>query len=346
MRPLMSLPSARVSFDLVPINSGDSIVLAQPDNFAVAVRHLNPDCGLARHALDQNALGFERQAEVIREVGDAAVLDARLGLEFERRDHRAGIDLRHLPVNVELGILFRQHLGQQLQFVGINGLLLVRTMQQAAGRQLEAAGRDARHGRLGLGSGVGAFGDFNIRNDSFGGRARRLRLELVVLGAGRDGHAIDASGSDRLRRISGGGRTRGNQLSCDRRPGSTPLLQLFLHLLFRAVVLPVLIAVPERNREGETRWSPHSQGSERESRREIQRHRQNCGAHNVCAGRIQVMDQHVAHDASDQALHGNHAHPAHMSGHERQQRGHKDQQPDCAQRLGDRRSDLARAEPA
>ena len=68
--------------------------LAQPDGFAFVVRHLDADRGLAGHALDEDALGAQRQAEIVGEAGDAAVLDAGFGLELEGRDHRAGIDLR------------------------------------------------------------------------------------------------------------------------------------------------------------------------------------------------------------------------------------------------------------
>ena len=96
-----------------------------------------------------------RQRSSVR-VGDAAVLDARFGLELEGRDHRAGIDLRDLAVNFELGVLLGQHLRQEFEFVGIDGLLLVGTMQQAARRQLVTAG-DARHRRLGFVAAVGAL---------------------------------------------------------------------------------------------------------------------------------------------------------------------------------------------
>ncbi len=126
---------------------------------------------------------------------------------------------------------------------------------------------------------------------------------------------------------------RRNQLRGDHRTGGAPLFQFLLHLLFCAVLLPIFVAVPQRDYKGETGRGPDSQGGERESGREIERHRQNRGAHNIGAGRIQVMDEHIADDAPSQALHGNHTHPAHVSGHERQQRGDKDQQPDCAQRL-------------
>ncbi len=90
-----------------------------------------PTVDLARHALDQNAFGFQGEAEIVGKIGDAAVFDSGFGLEFERRDHRAGIDLRDLPVNIELGILFDEHLREQLQFIGIDCLLLVGTVQQA-----------------------------------------------------------------------------------------------------------------------------------------------------------------------------------------------------------------------
>ena len=106
----------------MPMNSWDFEDLAQPDDFALAVRHLDADRGLARDALDQDALGLERQAEVLGELGDAAVLDAGFGLELEGGDHRAGIDLRHLPMDVELGVLLGEHLRQQLEFVGVDRL--------------------------------------------------------------------------------------------------------------------------------------------------------------------------------------------------------------------------------
>ena len=141
-------------------------ILPQPDDFALPVRHLNADRALARHALDQNALGFEREAKIVAEIGDAAVLDSGFGLELERGDDRAGIDLGDLPVNLELGIFFGQHLRQQLEFVGIDLLLLVGPLQQAARRQLISAG-DARHRRLGLVFAVATRGDFGI-----GGRFR------------------------------------------------------------------------------------------------------------------------------------------------------------------------------
>ena len=137
-------------------------VFAQPDNFALAVRHLNADRALACHALDQNALGFQGEAKIVAKIGDAAVFDSGFGLELERGDDRSGIDLRDLPVNFELGVFFGEHLRQQFEFIGIDGLLFVGTLQQAARGQLVSAGGDAGHGGLGFVSAVGALGDFGI----------------------------------------------------------------------------------------------------------------------------------------------------------------------------------------
>ena len=145
-------------------------VLAQPDDFALAVRNLNAHGRFPGHALDQNALGLQRQAKVIGEVGDAAVLDSGIGLELERGDHGTRIDLRDLPMYVELGILLREHLRQHLQFVGIHNLLLVRTLQQAARRQLVAA-RDPRHRRLRLVIAVGTL--HHLRSNPGFGSGRR-----------------------------------------------------------------------------------------------------------------------------------------------------------------------------
>ena len=150
----------------------------------------------------------------------------------------------------------------------------------------------------------------------------------------------------RLERCRSGSRTRRNQLGRDCGTRGPAFFQFLLHLLFRAVVLPILVAIPERDGESETGRSPHAQGSERERGGEIQGHGQNRGAHDICSGQIQVMDEDVADDASDQAFHGNYAQPAGVSWHKTEQRGNKHQQPDCAQRLGHGRYYFARTKPA
>ena len=169
MRPLMSLPEGHRQLRLVAHELLRLDVFAQPDDLALAVRHLNADGRFAGHALDQNALGLQRETKIVGEVGDAAVFDSGVGLELERSDHRAGIDLRDLAVDVELGIFFGEHLRQNFQFVGIDCLLLIGTLQQAARRQFVAAG-DARHGGFGFVIAVGA-----LRHLGIGGGFDRLR---------------------------------------------------------------------------------------------------------------------------------------------------------------------------
>ena len=149
------------------MNSCDFDVFAQPDDFALAVRNLNADSRLARHALDQNAFRFQGEAEVVRQVGNPAVLDARFRLELERSDHRARIDLRDLAMHIELGVLRDENLRQHFQFLGIDRLLLVGAVQQAAGRKFETPG-DARQGRLGFWSAIRAFGDLRDSGSACG----------------------------------------------------------------------------------------------------------------------------------------------------------------------------------
>ncbi len=158
MRPLMSLPRASVSFDFERQELLRFDHFAQPDGLALVVRNLDADRRLARHALDEDALGAQGEAEIVGEAGDAAVLDAGFGLELEGRDHGAGIDLHHRAAHVELAALFAQHLRQVLQLIFIDGAVLVGAVQQRGRRQFEAAGQP-RHGGLAVLRGVGARGD-------------------------------------------------------------------------------------------------------------------------------------------------------------------------------------------
>ncbi len=64
-------------------------------------------------------------------------------------------------MDLKLGILLCKHLSQKFQLIGVDRLLLVRTLQKTARRQLVAA-RDLRHGGLRFVTAVGAFGYFGI----------------------------------------------------------------------------------------------------------------------------------------------------------------------------------------
>src|SRR5438045_8918826 len=66
-------------------------IFPQPDYFTLAIWHLYADRGLACHAFNQDALGFQCQAEIIRQVGDAAVFDSRFRLELESCHYRSRI---------------------------------------------------------------------------------------------------------------------------------------------------------------------------------------------------------------------------------------------------------------
>ena len=325
-------------------------VLAQPDDFALAVRHLNADRALAGHALDQNALGFQREAKIVAEIGDAAVLDPGFGLELERRDDRSRIDLRDLSVNLELGVLLGEHLRQQLEFVGVDLLLLVGTLQQAARRQLVSAG-DARHRGLGFVAAVGALGDFRI-GGRFRDAVRGQRLGQNSAGRGRGLRrvlfAIMRSmpvrrGSDGNLRLRG---PRRDQLRLHDRLRNPPLLQFLLLTLLGALLLPIFVAIPQRGDEGEPRRSPQLNRRERERRREIQRDRQHRGADDVGADQIQIVNQKSPTTRPSRPSIGNHVHPAQVSGQQRQHGGNEHHQPDSAEALRQRRLHFHRAEPA
>ena len=85
--------------------------VAQPDGFALVVRHLNADGAFAGHALDEDGFSAGGKAKVFGKAGDAAVFDAGVGAEFEGSDDRAGIDLDDLADHVELRAFFHQRLG-------------------------------------------------------------------------------------------------------------------------------------------------------------------------------------------------------------------------------------------
>ena len=58
------------------------------------------------------------------------------------------------------------------------------------------------------------------------------------------------------------------------------------------------------------------------------------------------MNEKVADDAAQQPFQRDRAHPAQMAGKQREHGGDENQHPGCAQEFGQRRSDLAGAEPS
>src|SRR5260370_13334691 len=72
--------------------------LAQPDGLALAVRYLDSNCRLARHALDENAFRTQAQAEVLGHAGDAVVFDTGIRLECVSRNYPTGLYLIYLSL--------------------------------------------------------------------------------------------------------------------------------------------------------------------------------------------------------------------------------------------------------
>src|SRR5271163_5092071 len=90
--------------------------VAQGDGFAMDVGNFDAYRGFAGDAFDQDGFGLERQAEIVAQVGDAAVFDAGFGLEFESGDDRAGIDLGDVAADVEFHALGFDGAGAFFQF--------------------------------------------------------------------------------------------------------------------------------------------------------------------------------------------------------------------------------------
>ncbi len=109
--------------------------LSQADQFAPRIGNLDTDSRLAGNALDQNRFGLQTQAQVFGEGYDATVLDARFRLELEGRDHRAGVDLYHRAMHIELFELGFDSSRDFLQFEGVVSIAAWNFVEQIGGRQ-------------------------------------------------------------------------------------------------------------------------------------------------------------------------------------------------------------------
>ena len=75
-----------------------------------------PTVDLPGNAVNAHRFGFERQAQIVAESGDLRVLDAGFGLELERGDDRAGMNLLDGAHDFEFGGLLLQQRGARPQF--------------------------------------------------------------------------------------------------------------------------------------------------------------------------------------------------------------------------------------
>src|ERR1700690_2204095 len=74
---------------------------AKANGFAMRIRNFDADCGFPRNSLDEKRFRFEREAQIIRQSGNAAVLDSGFRLEFKSCYYRPRINLRDVALYVE-----------------------------------------------------------------------------------------------------------------------------------------------------------------------------------------------------------------------------------------------------
>src|ERR1019366_2031860 len=113
--------------------------VAEPDSFALVVGDLDADGGFAGHALDQDGFGSHGEAEVVGEAGDAGVFDAGVGAELECGDYGAGVDLRDLTVDAELGTLLDEYASLVAESLFADDGHLGGTVEERRWRQLVSA---------------------------------------------------------------------------------------------------------------------------------------------------------------------------------------------------------------
>ena len=137
--PWMVLPIASVSFDVDRLVGVRLEQLAQRDLLAIRVGNLDADRGLARDAIDDHRLGLHRQAEIVGQPGDLAVLHAGVRLELVGRHDRAGMNLDDGAFDGELAALFLEQPRAVHQLALVDLLLAASARRAARGRQRERA---------------------------------------------------------------------------------------------------------------------------------------------------------------------------------------------------------------
>ena len=124
---------------------------AQSDHFTLSVRDFDANRRLARYAFNQDRLALQAEAQVLVQRDDAAVLDAGFWFEFERRDHRARIDLDDVAEDVErLEFGFDARSGV-LELLAVEAGALGRLIQQIRRRQRVSAPARLRLRSIGRG---------------------------------------------------------------------------------------------------------------------------------------------------------------------------------------------------
>ena len=132
---------------------------ADVDRGADLIGNLDADCGFAGNGgLDAHARRGKIQCNIIGKAGDAADLDARLGLQLIPGDRGAAADVEHRGLDAEAVQRIYQNIGVFLHLAGGTGLVIgagrVEEIQRwiAVGlRRLLHGGRQAHGVRVSLG---------------------------------------------------------------------------------------------------------------------------------------------------------------------------------------------------
>src|SRR5258708_3622148 len=116
----------------------------QRNRLPPVVRNFNANRGFAWDTLDQDRLRLQRQAKILGKPGNPAVLDARFRFEFERRNHRPGINLCHAPLHIKFQAFCFDRAGAHFQIIFIQFLAAFALAEQGRRRKfvMRAALRD------------------------------------------------------------------------------------------------------------------------------------------------------------------------------------------------------------
>ena len=144
--PPMVLPSAMASLCLVVAEIARGEEFAQRDHFAARIGQFDADGVTARHHGDAGRNRRHGAGDVVGEADDARGFDARRGLEFVERHHRARTHIDDVALDAEVvehafkqpGVLFERVFGD------LADRLLAGLAQQHEWRQLVAVAVEQR----------------------------------------------------------------------------------------------------------------------------------------------------------------------------------------------------------
>ncbi len=192
--------------------------LAEADDLAVGVGHLDAHQVPAGDAVDADLLGLEAQGEILFHAQHLGQGHSGVGLELVDGDDGAGLHAHHLALHLELGELLSDELLGGLQQRGIQPVLRLGGIEEAPGRQLQpvhgtAGGLQGRwRDRGGLRGSVQPEGPARIRQGPRGRGFRetqgRLLHDATEAVLHHDGRHQGRLGRRRRRQVPQQGRRR------------------------------------------------------------------------------------------------------------------------------------------